>query len=210
MALLAWGTLGHQPAGARSGGPSHGPQSSSGREFPLRWLMPDALSHAAGDTHPHQRVLAGSWQRTGLQEVVPVEAERGVFLLLQLLQLVQLLGAGRWRLHLKGHLKAAVVHLERALLQGHAGLEAVSPEDLVLRVGGAGLARHSCGKTTGEPCQGPTMSPLLPNKGLPALHHHPWPTGDSFDPEHLLPRCHSWAQVCPASPRPQGSHPSSP
>lgn len=159
------GAQGLSPAGEGYGtvGVGH-PRSgsSSGREFPVRWLVPDTLGHAARGTHAQQRVLAGHGQRARLQQMVPVEAERGVLLLLQLLQLLQLLGAGCRRLHLEGHLEAAVVHLEGAFLQGHAGLEAVSPEDLVLRVGGAGLARHSCGKNVAEPCWGTTTRGFQP------------------------------------------------
>ena len=46
--------------------------------------------------------------------------------------------------HLKGGVELGVVHLEEALLQGDDGVEAVAPQDLVLRVRRPRLASHAC------------------------------------------------------------------
>lgn len=83
---------------------------------------------------------AGLWQQ------LPAQAGCGAVPALQLCHLLHLPGAHCWGLHLEGQLEAAVVHTEGAFLQGHAGLKAVPPQDLVLGVGGAGLARHPCGR----------------------------------------------------------------
>ena len=64
--------------------------------------------------------------------------------------LALVLGAGGGRVHLKGLVEGAVVDPEGPLLQQHAGLKAVPPQNLLLRVGCPGLTRHACRETRTE------------------------------------------------------------
>lgn len=53
-------------------------------------------------------------------------------------------------LHFKGFVKYAIVNTESSFFQGNAWLKTVSPQDLILSVGGPGLACHTCNTMRGE------------------------------------------------------------